>query len=72
MTYRGWRILETERSLVFREVDGEPGAGREVEDISWQTMGEERWFSVIDKQGFVAQSFDTIEECKQFIDEEED
>lgn len=71
MTYKGYRICANANFTKFWDIDKEGELGDEVK-VNYQVLDEdgEIWYSVVDKDGWCIQSFETIQECKQFIREE--
>jgi hypothetical protein len=73
MKYKGYRILANFQRTVFFELDrdGDLQTDKPVEGIGYQNNDDEAWYSVIGEDNWVIQSFESVEECKQFIREEE-
>lgn len=73
MKYKGYRILANANRSVFFEINNDGATEfKQVEGIQYQSFDfdSELWYSVIDKDNWVTQSFETIEEAKQYIREE--
>ena len=72
MKYKGFRILLSNTRLLFYETDEDGEVGDQVTGIQYQSVDEdyEMWYAVIDEDNFLCQSFETMEEAKQYIDEE--
>lgn len=71
MTYKGYRICANANYTKFWDLDddGDPIDEREV-SYTGPEEDSELWYSVVDKDNFCVQSFETIQECKDFIDTE--
>lgn len=69
MTYKGYRILANSQRTVFYETDADGEIGEEVGGINYQSLDDEIWYSVVDKDNFCVASFETITECKEHIKE---
>lgn len=72
MSYKGYQILANFQRTVFYELskDGELQTDRPVEGINYQNLDDECWYSVIGEDGWVQQSFESINECKDYIKEQ--
>lgn len=73
MIYKGYRILGTQRANDFFNLneDGEALDQVPSDEINYSYMEDPMWYSVIDESNWVVQSFDTIEEAKEYIEEQE-
>lgn len=69
MIYKGYRILANTQRSTFYETNDLGQIGEEVGGINYQTLDDEVWYSVIDKDNFCVASFETINECKEHIKE---
>lgn len=74
MTYKGYRIMAVGTRTVGWEVDK---AGNRLNDANPEQLetvpmsGWSEWdYGVVDSDGYVMQSFETIAECKDYIKEE--
>ncbi len=66
MNYKGLKILANIRKTMFFALEDE-NISNEVYGIHHSDQ-EEYWYSVVDKNNSVIRSFETIEECKDYID----
>lgn len=74
MEYKGYRILISESVLKFFEIDkeGAPLKQKPVNGINYEE-GDPEWvtrYAVIDKDGWLLQSYSELQEAKDYIDEE--
>lgn len=72
MTYKGYKILANANRTIFFNVTSDGQPQDEVAGINYDNGSDwgEYWYSVIDESNWVQQSFESIEECKQYINEE--
>ncbi len=73
MEYKGYRILLSNQRLLFYETNEDGECLEQVTGIDYQSLDSDydMWFAVIDKDNFMCQSFDTIEEAKEYIEEQQ-
>ena len=72
MNYKGYRILATSMFNHFYETNEAGDLLDEVKGIDYDSLTDPVAYSVIDVSDYVVQTFDTIEEAKEYIDEEEE
>jgi hypothetical protein len=78
MTYKGYRILANAQVTRFFEIvedDDEvayPELGEQVHGIQYYDGNDEGevWYSVVGDDDWVKMSFESVQECKEFIDKE--
>lgn len=68
MKYKGYKIVISYPATHFYEIENDR-QGKQLDGISYHA-DETPWYSVIDEDNWCAQTFETIEECKEYIDEE--
>lgn len=72
MTYRGYRILLSYNINTFCELNEDGSQGAKVTGIDYDTMFlDEPWYAVVGEDNFVEQTFETLEEAKDYIEEQE-
>lgn len=72
MIYKGYKILGTQQANDFFYLDdnGEETGAVPYGEINYQLLDDPMWYSVVDEDNWVVQTFETIEEAKEYIDEE--
>lgn len=70
MNYKGYRILATDNSSNFYSIDEDENILEKVSDIQYYDGDDNVWYSVVGEDNWVQQTFSTVEECKEYIDEE--
>lgn len=72
MTYKDCEIVLSYSATVFYELTEEGGQGKQLENIKYNQNShwEEPYYAVIMDGESVQQTFDTLEEAKEYIEEE--
>jgi hypothetical protein len=72
MDYKGYKIYGNFQRTVFYALDedGDLQTDKPVEGVFYSNPDEEAWYSVVGDDNWVQQSFESVEEAKQYIDEE--
>jgi hypothetical protein len=74
MTYKGYKIMANANVTKFWNLDKDGDIDGDPVQVSYQQLDEdsEIWYSVVDKDNWCIQSFETITECKDYIKEIEE
>jgi len=71
MVYKDYRIMATQQITQAFPLNDE-GDVMLSDPITLEEYEiSDYWFAIVDDSNYVVQSFETIEECKEYIDEEE-
>lgn len=72
MIYKGRTIVANARVSIFFDTNEDGEALERRNDVKYFDAGDdELWYSVLDDDNWVGQSFETVQEAKEAIDEEE-
>ena len=71
MKYKGYKIMATARSDKFYPINREGDITGPAEPVDYFQSEDdsEIWYAVVDKDNYCAMSFETITECKEYINE---
>lgn len=70
MEYKGYRILATDKSINFYNIDEDEMILEKVLGVEYYDEDDDVWYSVVGEDNWVQETFDTVEEAKEYIDEE--
>ncbi len=70
MKYKGYQILATDAASRFYTFDENEIILERVLGVQYDSGSDDIWYSVVNDGNWVEETFSTVEECKEYIDEE--